>query len=381
MKKAWILLVVVLVIWTAVLFNLGNIRMWIPTDFSETEEELTHVAEEEVRYYYNNLSQDGKIAYASILAQIRTHPDKIEIPPLDDEEFDKMFQALSYDNPGLLCMQNESQVMKRGAKAYFVPQYTCDAETCEAHSAELEAAVQEILGGIQADWSTYEIELYLHDTVCKRLTYETADDTVGYTAYDALVLGRAVCEGYARSLQLLFNRVGIANYLVTGQGVNTDGQSEGHMWNLVTVEGQNYYLDATWDDLDAVEINRYSHTFFNVSDTDVQNSHLHIEPAYNRCIYDQYNYFVYTHRFYTEYNTAARARIEDSIETALNNGEDTLEIRFSDRTVYDAAFADLIEDGEIYALALKADRSFLKQYSDIMYVQDKNMLTIQFAFV
>ncbi|MGN0571492.1 MAG: transglutaminase domain-containing protein [Candidatus Fimenecus sp.] len=380
MKKVSILLVAALLIWVAVLLNVTDIRMWIPTDFSEAEEDLAHIAEEEVRYYYEDLSTNGKIAYNGILSQIRSHPAEIEIPVLEEEEFRKMFQALSYDNPDLLCMRNESQIVKRGAKAYFVPQYTCDVETCNARSAELDTAVQEILRGIPAEGSTYAIELYLHDTICARLTYETQDSAVGYTAYDALVLGRAVCEGYARSMQLLLNCVGIPNYLVTGTGVNADGDTEGHMWNLVTVEGQNYYLDATWDDLDSVAIDRYSHAYFNVSDADIQGNHLEITPSTNQCIYEQYNYFVHAHLLFEEYNTAARARMADCIKKAMQNGETTFEIRFANSAIYEEAFSDLIEDGVIYDLALKADRSFFKKYSDILYVQDAQMLTIQFAF-
>ncbi|MGN0519401.1 MAG: transglutaminase domain-containing protein [Candidatus Fimenecus sp.] len=381
MKKARLLLVAAVLIWVVVLCKCVDIRMWIPTDFSAAEAEIAHNAVEETRYYYENLSNEGKIAYNEILSQIRNHPAEIEIPVLDEEEFQKMFQALSYDNPDLLCMRNESQIVKRGAKAYFVPQYTCDAETCNAHSAALDAVVQEILCGVPAEASAYEVELYLHDTICARLIYETQDSTVGYTAYDALVLGKAVCEGYARSLQLLLNRVGIQNYLVTGTGVNADGDSEGHMWNLVTIEGQKYYVDATWDDLDSVSIDRYSRSYFNVSDADIQGNHLDMTPSVNQCIYEQYNYFVYEHLLFKEYNTATRACIEDCIKNALQNGETTFEIRFANSAIYAEAFSDLIENGVIYNLARNADRNFLKKYSDIMYVQDAQMLTIQFAFV
>ena len=380
MKKVCILLITAILIWLFILVKCVDFQMWIPTDFSQAEEQLTFDPQERVLYYYSSLSADGKIAYNRILAQIRNHPDEIEIPVLSEEEFQKMFQALSYDNPDLLCMQNESQIVKRGAKAFFVPQYTCDRETCNANAAALESAVQEVLNGVPSNADVYAIELYLHDAVCARLVYETADGS-GYTAFDALVGGRAVCEGYARAFQLLLNRVGIQNYLVTGTGINATGESEGHMWNLVILAGQHYYVDATWDDMDSVAIDRYSHSYFNVSDADVQGNHLDMSPSDNQCIYEQYNYFVYEHLLFAEYNTAARARIEDTMKKAVQNGEKTFEIRFTNSEIYAEAFTDLIDNGEIYTLAQKADRSFLKKYSDIMYVQDAQMLTIQFAFV
>ncbi len=379
MKKICILCIAVILLCFAVLTNWDTIRMWIPTDFSETE--LVKESENNTRYYYNTLTQDGKIAYSGILAQIRNHPEEIEIPPLDEEEFHKMFQALSYDNPELLCMQNESRIISRGAKAYFAPQYVCDEQTCEAHAEQLESELQKILLGVQSEWNDYQTELYFHDTICARMAYETADDTVGYTTYDALILGRAVCEGYARSMQLLCNHAGIPNYLVTGIGTERDSESQGHMWNVVTVAGQNYYVDATWDDMDSESISRFSHAFFNVSEEDVRYTHTEILPADNRCIYSQYNYFTYESLQFSEYNSAAKARLTDIMESVIARGEDTFEIRFSDRQIFDAATADLIDDSEIYGLAQKADRNYMRKHPDIMYVYDEQMLTVQFAFV
>ena len=83
MKKISILCVAVILLCSVALMNLDTLRLWIPTDFSETE--LVEKTESNTRYYYNTLTQDGKIAYSGILAQIRSHPEEIEIPPLNEE--------------------------------------------------------------------------------------------------------------------------------------------------------------------------------------------------------------------------------------------------------------------------------------------------------
>lgn len=375
------ILLISLLLWTAILFRFTNIRMWIPTDFSEDRAQLATVSAKETGYYYNSLTENGKIAYNRILAEIREHPEEINVPNLDAEEFKNTFHALSFDNPDLLCMRNESKIVKRGAKSYFLPQYTCDVETCNAHTAALHAAAEEIVNGISAGQSTYEIELYLHDTVCARMVYEEQEDLLGHNAYDALVSGKAVCEGYARALQLLLNRAGIPNYLVTGKSINSVDDQDGHMWNLVTIDGQNYYLDATWNDLDIDGLNRYSHAYFNLSDTDITGTYFELEPAENHCAYEQYNYFVQENLLFSAYDSSTCARITECIQETLQMGGDTFEIRFASREVYDQAFDDLIENGEMYTLAQKADRKFLKKYSDIMYVDDEQMLTVQFTFV
>ena len=54
----------------------------------------------------------------------------------------------------------------------------------------------------------------------------------------------AVCEGYARSFQLLLNMTGIENIYVSGMSDNT-----AHAWNLVKLDdGKWYSFDLTYDD-------------------------------------------------------------------------------------------------------------------------------------
>lgn len=48
-----------------------------------------------------------------------------------------------------------------------------------------------------------------------------------------------VCEGYAKSFQLLCHRIGVPCVTVSGSG---------HMWNAVQADGQWYYVDVTWND-------------------------------------------------------------------------------------------------------------------------------------
>lgn len=148
MKKRTFAAVIVLAICAGiVLANLDTLRMMLPTRFSDTE--LIYAQDGVTRYYYHTLSEDAQIAYTLILNAVEAHPEEIEIPPLDDEAFSAMFQALSYDNPSLLCMENESHIVMRGAKAYFVPQYVTDAETCRRQTDDLLEKAREIVA--QAD--------------------------------------------------------------------------------------------------------------------------------------------------------------------------------------------------------------------------------------
>lgn len=377
--KKWIAIPVVLVLLIlAVALNYDRIALLIPTDFSQTE--MVFESDGSTRYYYDTLTDNGKVAYTEILSEIRSHPEKIEIPNLSDSEFDEMFYALSYDNPELLCMKNESQLQRQGAKTYFLPQYYCDADECEQHRKEMEASVEKVLASVPDGLSDYEKELYFHDWICKHFAYEFDDPAVGYTTYDGFVLGRAVCESYSRSMQLLLNRSGIENYLATGTGVDMDGKSEGHMWNVVTIDGKNYYLDVTWDDLDTAEIKQYCHTFFNVPETDIAENHLGILPQGNNCVSSDANYFVVNGLLFDAYDSATKTAITKVITDVVNDGTNSFEIRFSNDDAYNTALKALTQDGDIYALVERAGKKASNVCNEALYVQDDSMRTIQFAF-
>ena len=128
------------------------------------------------------------------------------------------------------------------------------------------ASAQQMVSGL----AVFEREKVLHDFVLKNCTYdnEAVDQSNqhpnAFTVYGALIEGRAVCEGYARSVQLLLNYFGIECSLVSGQSAGG-----GHMWNLVRINGSWYHLDPTWNDTD----NSIVYSYFNLSDAGIKLTH------------------------------------------------------------------------------------------------------------
>lgn len=64
-----------------------------------------------------------------------------------------------------------------------------------------------------------------------------------------------VCEGYSKAFQYLMDHTrrfvdaGVVSKLVTSTKL-VDGNDNGHMWNVVTIDGKNYIVDVTWYDND-----------------------------------------------------------------------------------------------------------------------------------
>ena len=68
-------------------------------------------------FYYHRLTETEQEAYSKIVRQIRSHPERIEIPQLENEALLRVFQAVSYDNPQILCMGDTCRLAKQSGKA------------------------------------------------------------------------------------------------------------------------------------------------------------------------------------------------------------------------------------------------------------------------
>lgn len=137
--------------------------------------------------------------------------------------------------------------------------------------AVFDAAVREALTCVLPGMTDLQKALVLHDRLALRTAYdETAyrsgdTSSVSYTAYGALVLGKAVCQGYSMAYRVLLERCGISTEYAASDGM-------GHGWTLVQL-GQNWYhVDVTWDDPTPDRPGRVTHDYFLLSDKAVGDS-------------------------------------------------------------------------------------------------------------
>ncbi len=143
----------------------------------------------------------------------------------------------------------------------------------------------------EAGSSEYARALWMHDWLIYNANY---DDTYTYYYADGVLLhGTGVCSSYAHAYQMLLKAIGMDCLLIEG----TTGDA-GHAWNLVSIDGQWYHVDCTWDDPEPGGHER--HTYFGLTDALMRRDHAWSEETpYPVCIadaalYDKINgaYFV-----------------------------------------------------------------------------------------
>ncbi|SCW68294.1 Glucan-binding domain-containing protein (YG repeat) [Ruminococcaceae bacterium YRB3002] len=101
--------------------------------------------------------------------------------------------------------------------------------------------VNEIVGNINSSWSAVEKALYIHDYIVTHCSYDEDPDNYHYNAYDCLINGSAVCQGYSMAFDHIASKVGLDSWLISSKDLD-------HAWNMVKAGSNYYFIDSTWDD-------------------------------------------------------------------------------------------------------------------------------------
>ncbi len=127
----------------------------------------------------------------------------------------------------------------------FTFTYYTTAEQERALEEAVDLTLDEI--GVSESLSDYDNVKKIYDYICENVMYDNnnlKDDsyTLKYTAYAALVNKTAVCQGYATLFYYMVKEAGVDARIISGMGKGVT-----HAWNIVMLDEEYYYLDATWD--------------------------------------------------------------------------------------------------------------------------------------
>ncbi len=255
---------------------------------------------------YDALSAKQKIIYATVLSMAEQMTEGFvelgEYYNTAQNDISVAYRAVLYDCPEIFWLPTQFFISVREtafskkvliAFKYSNGEYNCDYLVKKSERAKCVAELNAVVNKVKAEvekqkLDSYQSELYIHDYICGVTTYSSESGDLQYTSYGALVLKKAVCEGYARAFALLLRSIEIPCVLVNGES-----QDQGHMWNMVCLDDNWYYVDVTWDDQSLV-----LHSYFNATYDMIKSDH-----ALNKKLSDydiakldysiNFNYFYY----------------------------------------------------------------------------------------
>lgn len=205
-----------------------------PEDNEYTEQESYLNQERYTQAEYNSIKAwaSSQIKYAFVAA-IMDHPE--------------LFWANSVGLNYLRTSHTDGTLSNIRITASIKPAEDYDTSLYASQKAQLDNYVNSFAftGSNQ-----YEKIKTIHDALCNQLEYDLKG-SYAHSVY-AIIDGKSVCEGYAKTFKLLCNKANIPCMVITGmayQKKNSSTVSEAHAWNAVRMEdGKWYGLDATWDD-------------------------------------------------------------------------------------------------------------------------------------
>ena len=306
----------------------------------------TPAAADDMHYYVQQENKAVKTLFWHLYNEILQHKANIELPEgTTRENVDRAAWLLSVDCPelfwfshisGYSFMENEPDVILS-----VTAEYRMDAEKTQKAQKEIDALIEKWSAAVK-DASDYKKELYVHDALLKDCRYSASGSDSG-TAYGAMILGKARCQGYANALCLCLRRMGIECAVITGTATNAQG-TENHAWNLMKIDGTWTLTDATWND--PVGKDTVMYAYFNITDDLMGQSHtkdkVYVRYDLPGCTSMKRNYCVSNDR-----HVAAGADVKQAVidwaAAYLTDADAPRMIGFAESSQYEEAVALLSE--------------------------------------
>lgn len=142
--------------------------------------------------------------------------------------------------PEFFYVDNTFNIYYGGGKYYVGLNYLYSASKVKTMQKEMEKAALKAIAAIDDDMTDEQKALVVHDYLILNCKYDYS--YTGYSAYDCLVKGKAVCQGYSLAyIYILENYLGI-------KCTTAVSDSQNHAWNYVNIGNKWYHVDLTADD-------------------------------------------------------------------------------------------------------------------------------------
>lgn len=244
------------------------------------------------RYYYNQMNKAQQAAYHAMLTGFTAIAPVFPVVRLDMRELAEIFFRLRLDNPWLFYIESYHCRYAQDADVYqMIPEYMFEKKKIKEHQKALQNRVARLVREASGLKTVEEKELFIHDFICKNVTYDKLKKSYSHEIIGPLQQGVSVCEGIAKTVKLLCDELGIPCIIALCDADPANGVKYRHVWNVLKINKKWYHMDATFDNsLGTPDQIRYD--YFNIDDKQIYKDHRRVIYPVPECTDNKQFYYL-----------------------------------------------------------------------------------------
>ena len=216
-------------------------------------------------YYYNQMSKAQRTAYHAMKTGLVSLAPSFPVPRLENHELSDIFFKLRLDCPEIFyAVGFHYRFFPDSGNVEMIPEYLFEKGKIKEHQKAMKARVEKLCRPAQS-LAERDKEQYIHDFICTHVHYDKLKKPYSHEILGPLGQGVGVCEGIAKAVKCLCDRLGVWCIVALAENNPDKGIKYRHAWNVVRLGDAYYHLDATFDNsLGSAELVRYD--YFNLDD-------------------------------------------------------------------------------------------------------------------
>lgn len=327
------------------------------------------------RYAHNTLSAQQQIVYDQMLDAILNMKEQVRLSTRNNEDVQLCYQAICADYGQIFwvdsCSCNELLLYGKPYAVDFVVNYAYTPEEVKDYQAKMQPQIDSYLECLAGCESDYEKTEALYRKLIREVAYDMEAEN-NQNILSVFLGQKTVCQGYACATQYLLQEAGIPCAIITGTA-----QGQPHAWNLAQLDGDYYFIDVTWGNMDyksipgdmALDLSDSIHYgYLNITSQEMNRSHKPlVDFPICECNHTENNYYVKNGLYFDHWDVSG---LGAKIAHAYAGKTDRISVKFSNDVLLAQAKQYLIDEQHM--------KDYCEGITQIYYVQDPdlNILTI-----
>lgn len=223
-------------------------------------------------YYYNQLNKAQQNAYYAMKSGLQSLAPSFQVPRLDGKELADIYFMLRMDCPEIFYTVTFTyRYYQDSGNVELIPEYLFDKNKIRDHQKAMKSRIEKLARPVMEAGELEKIT-YIHDFICQNVRYDKLKKPYSHEIIGPLGQGVSVCEGIAKAVKALCDKLGIWCIIALSDANPDKGIKYRHTWNIIRIEGKYYHFDATFDNsLSSPEMIRYD--YFRLSDKQLFRDH------------------------------------------------------------------------------------------------------------